>query len=368
MRTLESLGWNPFFEQHFSTLDIKSGIISRVIGTYQDAYLLYQETETEVLAEITGKFRYEALSKSDLPVVGDWVLAASNTVDNRTTITHLFPRQTKLVRQAKVTRKGKHRSGEEQILAANIDVVFIVASLNQDLNLRRLERYLIMVAEAGARPIILLSKSDLCKEVDRKIMEVQSVAFSTPVHPISVYANEGLEQLQPYLGMGATSVLVGSSGTGKSTLINWLMGEAILKTQEIRQDDDKGKHTTTSRYLLLLPDGSLMIDTPGIRELQFEESQKGIEQVFGDIQALKQQCRFSNCLHQTEPGCAVKAAIEEGSLDEGRFDSYVKLTKENAYLKTVDDKEEQLRYKKKVKKLHKQYKRILHEKRKRQGF
>ena len=368
MNTLESLGWNSFFQQQFKSLKLNAGIISRVVGTYRHFYLLSQESGGEMLAEVAGKMRYDALFKTDLPVIGDWVVASPNSGENRTTITHLLPRQTKLIRQAKTTRKGKHRVGEEQILASNVDIVFIVASLNQDLNLRRLERYLMMVAESGARPIILLSKSDLCTEVDTKINAVRSIAFSTPVHAISVYANEGLEALSSCLEKGKTSVLVGSSGTGKSTLLNWLMGEEILKTQQIRQQDDKGKHTTTHRYLVILPNGGMMIDTPGLRELQFEESDQGIKQVFGDIQALAQQCRFVNCQHQTEPGCAVKAAIEEELLDERRFQSYIKLSRETKYLTTCDDKEAALRYKKEVKKRHKQYRHIANARRKQKFF
>jgi ribosome biogenesis GTPase len=360
MRTLQSLGWNNFFQNHLDSFSLDTKQVARVVGTYRDFYLLYLGNNTEVLAELSGKFRYQALQKSELPVVGDWVVFSPTAEGSHSTITQVLPRQTKLSRQSKTSQKDRGRVGEEQVLASNVDIVFIVSSLNQDLNLRRLERYMIMVAESGARPVVLLTKSDLCSNVEEKIDEVKSVVFSTPIHAISTYENSGLEDLNTYLGKGQSSVLVGSSGTGKSTLTNWLKGEELLETQVIREGDDKGKHTTTNRYLVTLPSGGMIIDTPGIRDIQLGDASHGIEQTFKDITALENECRFSDCQHQSEPDCAVRSAVDEGIIDEDRLKSYAKLSKEVAYTKRMDSKEDELRFKKDLKKLRTSYRKTAH--------
>lgn len=346
MHTANEFGWNNFFQQHLNTLQPSQELISKVIGTWKDLYLIHQEDGTELLAQVNGKIRHQALSSADFPAVGDWVMASPGEGSERAVISHIFPRQTKLSRQVEVAGRSRNHISKEQILAANVDIVFIVSSLNHDLNMRRLERYLIMVAESGARPVILLTKSDLCQTVEEKIDDVRLVAFSTPVHAVSAYEDSGIDALREYLQEGTSAVFVGSSGTGKSTLINRLLGEQIIKTREIREKDDKGKHTTTHRALYRIPNGGIIIDIPGIRGLGLEESGKGgVQQTFEDITELEKQCRFSNCQHGNEPGCAIQAAIEEGTLEEKRFENYIKLSKEIAYVQSFDDQNERRRYK-----------------------
>ena len=200
------------------------------------------------------------------------------------------------------------------MLAANVDAVFLVMSLNEDFNVRRLERYLTMAWESGAQPVIVLTKTDLCPDFELRVLEVEAIAFGVPVHAISSLTGDGLDLVRAHLSPGRTIALLGSSGVGKSTLVNTLAGEELLATQEIREDDGEGRHTTTHRQLVLLPGGGLVLDTPGMRELQLWESSDGLAETFGDVEELAAQCRFSDCAHRTEPGCAVQAALEDGTL------------------------------------------------------
>jgi ribosome biogenesis GTPase len=223
------------------------------------------------------------------------------------------------------------------VLAANVDIVFIVTSLNDDLNLRRLERYLILARESGAQPVVLLTKSDLSEDVPAAVSAVESIAFDVPVHPLSSLTGEGLDDVRAHLRPGVTAALLGSSGVGKSTLVNTLAGEELLATREIR-DDGMGRHTTTRRELVQLPGGALVIDTPGMRELQLWVADEGLEEAFEDVTSLFDLCRFSDCSHDSEPGCAVKAALEDGSLAPERWESYLKLEAEMAHLERRLDK------------------------------
>lgn len=279
-------------------------------------------------ALVSGKFQYDALSASDYPVVGDFVLA--DCTDPQTAVIHrVLPRKSLFVRRAAGTGQA------EQAVAANVDTVFLCMSLNNDFSLRRLERYLTVAWESGAQPVVVLTKADLCGNVAQKQLEVESVAVGVPILAVSSMAEDGYAQILPYVTAGRTIAFVGSSGVGKSTLINRLLGEERLATGGLR-NDGKGHHTTTHRELLLLPNGAMVIDTPGMRELGMWDAASGVEQTFADIEALAARCRFRNCAHTGEPGCAVRAALKSGELDAGRWQSYQKLTAENAYAESSE--------------------------------
>jgi ribosome biogenesis GTPase len=285
----------------------------------------------ELEAELTGRLRHEAGS-GELPAVGDWVALRPPVGDGRASIAAVLPRRTKL------SRKAAEREPEEQVLAANVDVIFLVTSLNRELKLRRLERYLATAWESGASPVILLTKSDLADDPEPIRAEVEAIAFGVAVHVLSSLTGEGIDELPPYFEGHRTGVFLGSSGVGKSTLINALAGDELQATAAIRESDDRGRHTTTRRELLLLPDGGIVIDTPGMRELQLWESDEGMDTAFADIAELTARCRFSDCSHRREPGCAIKQALADGSLDRARWDSYTKLQRELFALEVKLDK------------------------------
>jgi ribosome biogenesis GTPase len=274
---------------------------------------------------------HEAATTADLPVVGDWVVVLLGSEEGTGTITAVLPRQTKF------SRKVAWQAAEEQVLAANVDVAFLVTSLNEDLNLRRLERYLILAWESGARPVIVLTKADLHPDPAAAVAEVETIAGGVPVQALSSLTGVGLDEVRALLEPGLTAVLLGSSGVGKSTLINTLTGEDLLATQEIR-NDGKGRHTTIRRELVQLPTGALVIDTPGIREIQLWVADDGIDEAFEDVTELFAHCRFSDCAHDREPGCAVRAALEDGTLAAERWDSYLKLQAELEHLDRKLDK------------------------------
>ncbi|GLB61183.1 hypothetical protein NCCP133_33130 [Cytobacillus sp. NCCP-133] len=236
-------------------------------------------------------------------------------------------------------------------MAANVDTIFLVNSLNEDLNLRRLERYLLLSWDSGANPVIVLTKSDLCSSVQEKLAEVESVAMGIPIVSISVLEEEGIDSLKPYLLPGKTVALLGSSGVGKSTLTNYLLGQEKQKVQGIKVSDNKGKHTTTHRELIILPEGAVLIDTPGMRELQLWESESALRERFSDIETAAEFCKFRNCTHEEEPGCAVIRKIEKGTLSQERFNSYKKLLRELAYLDRKQDKRAQSEERKRWKKI-----------------
>ena len=274
-------------------------------------------------ALVSGKFQFDAQSPSDYPAVGDYVMV--NCADPDTAIIHqVLPRKSLFVRKAAGTSKT------EQVVAANIDTVFLCMSLNNDFNLRRLERYLAVAWESGADPVVVLTKADLCADLPQKQREVGAIAMGVEILTTSAMESDGYRQIMPYITEGRTVAFVGSSGVGKSTLINRLLGEERLATDGLR-NDDKGHHTTTHRELLVLPNGAMVIDTPGMRELGMWDAASGVGQTFGDIEELAARCRFRNCSHLGEPGCAVRAAIRSGDLDSGRWQSYQKLKNENSY-------------------------------------
>ncbi|HET6975983.1 MAG TPA: ribosome small subunit-dependent GTPase A [Pyrinomonadaceae bacterium] len=341
---LTSIGWCEFFETNFESYAARGCSAGRVATEHKNLYRVYTEHD-EVFAEISGKLRHETVSRSALPSVGDWVVIRSRPEGGRAIIDAVLRRRTSFARKIAGSRT------EEQIVGANIDTVFLLTSLNQDLSLRRIERYLLVAWESGASPIIVLSKSDLCERLADAIAEVQSVARGVPVHAVSVISGAGLQELAPYFRRGQTVALLGSSGVGKSTLVNHLIGVHRLKVQTVREQDDRGQHTTTHRELVLLPNGGLVLDTPGMRELQLWEGDESLQLVFDDIEALAERCYFSDCRHQDEPRCVVRDALAAGMIDADRYESYQKLQKELKYQARRKDKLSEIVEKKKWKKL-----------------
>lgn len=274
-------------------------------------------------AAVSGKFMYTAATVSDYPAVGDYVIAEWPEDGSNAVIHSVFPRKSCFIRKAAGPEK------QEQVVAANIDTVFLCMSLNNDYNIRRIERYLAVAYDSGATPVIVLTKADLCDDVEIKISEIQGIAFGVDVVAVSSL-NMDFDVLMKYITPNKTIAFLGSSGVGKSTLINKLVGNDNIATGGLR-NDDKGRHTTTHRELITLENGAFLIDTPGMRELGMWDNEGGIDTVFSDIEALTCQCKFSNCTHTKEPGCAVQKALSEGTLDMARWQSYLKLKKENEY-------------------------------------
>lgn len=299
---------------------------ARVCVVHKGAYTLISEFG-ELAGEVSGKFLYNASSEADYPAVGDWVMVKVMQEEGKAVIHSVLPRKTKF------SRKVSGITTNEQIIATNIDYVFIVVSLNNNFSLERIERYLVMAWESGAAPVIILSKADLCEDIEEYIREAKAAAAGIPVHAISVVTGYGLEPLRQYFKDGSTVAFLGSSGVGKSTLINYFMGTEKQKVQSINESFEKGRHTTTHRELMRLPEGGLMIDTPGMRELQLWEATQGVSDTFEYIEDLAKQCKFSDCKHMSEPGCAVKAALSDGTLSAERFDNYKKLQRENEHLR-----------------------------------
>ena len=301
---------------------IKNGYtVGRVFAEHKHIYKLYTEAG-EVLGEISGKFRFEVLEQEEYPAIGDWVVITLRAEEKRATIHKVISRKSKF------SRKVAGNETREQIVASNVDIVFLVNALNNDFNVRRIERYLIMAWESGSDPVILLSKADICTDLEGMVEEVEAVAMGVPVHVVSTVDGRGLEELNIYLNPGKTIALLGSSGVGKSTLINYFAEEELQKTKEVRQCDDRGRHTSTSREMFVLDSGVIMIDTPGMREMQMWNGGEGISEAFEDVEKLAAKCRFNDCKHKKEPGCAVREAIENGALQEERYESYIKLQKE----------------------------------------
>ena len=338
------LGWSPFFENQLTSRDRSQCSVGRILEERKIYYVLLTEDGREVLASLAGKLQYEASRRGELPTVGDWVCASVRPEEGRATIHRLLERRTK------ISRKGAGSVTDEQVLAANIDTVFLVNSLNQDLNPRRIERYLALAWESGARPVLLLTKADLCQEPAKAVAEIEQVAPFVSVHVVSALEGSGLGALAAYLGPGQTSVLLGSSGVGKSTLVNRILGEERQRVRAIRSRGDRGRHTTTSRQMIFLPQGGMLIDTPGMRELQLWDADEAVGQTFRDVEEAANRCRFTDCGHQAgTPGCGVQAAIESGALAAERVANWSKLGRELKFLDRKQDKKAQSEEKKRWK-------------------
>jgi ribosome biogenesis GTPase len=325
---LERYGWSEKLQREYV---IEPGLVpARVIIQQRGLYVVVCAAG-EMTASLSGRFMQDA-QEGDYPVAGDWVAVAARANEGRATIKQLLPRAGVFRRRA--AGPGAPR---QQVVAANVDVALLLASLNADLSARRMERYLAAAWEGNADPVIVLTKSDVCDAVEPLRAAIEAVAFGVPVHVISALTGEGLEPLAEHLTKGKTAVLLGSSGVGKSTLVNALAGKAVMQTQTVVGDDALGRHTTTHRELILLPSGALILDTPGMRELGLWEADSGVSTAFADVESLAQSCRFHDCRHGSEPGCAVQAALTDGSLDRARWNSYGKLQRELAFEERKND-------------------------------
>ena len=325
--TLAELGWDESFADAFEPYE-KIGLIpARVVARHHGP--------CELLAEEgpLGGLPAGRLAEDELPVAGDWVAARPLPGERKALIEAVLPRRSAF------TRKEAWRRTAAQVVAANVDVVFLVSAFGLDLNPRRIERYLTASWESGATPVIVLNKADTSADPAGDAAPVEAVAMGVPVHHVSAATGEGLELLEAHLGLGRTAALLGSSGVGKSTLVNRLAGRAVMDTGGVRLDDERGRHTTTHRELVPLPDGrGLLLDTPGMRELQLWADEEALDATFAEVTALAAECRFADCSHVREPGCAVRAALDSGVLAEERWESYRKLQRELAALAVQKDR------------------------------
>ncbi len=330
MFDLTSLGWDDPRAEEFRS-HARVGLTPGRVSVQHRGVWDVLTAGGALRCDLAGRL-YDTHRPEDHPAVGDWVAVAARPDERAGTIQAVLPRRTEF------SRKAAGRVTEAQVVAANVDVVFIVSSLNEDLNLRRLERYLTLAWESAAQPVLVLTKSDLCHDIPSAVAEVESIAFGVPVHTVSTVTGDGIDELRRHLAPGVTGALLGSSGVGKSTLVNALVGREILATGDIREDDGRGRHTTTRRQLVPLPGGGLVIDTPGMRELQLWGVDQGLDDAFADVTDLFGRCRFSDCAHRTEPDCAVRLALDAGELSSDRWEAYLKLQRELGHLERRVDK------------------------------
>ncbi len=347
---LNKLGWNAFFQEHLKNYQAENASIGRISSEYKSSYRVFSEYG-ELTATISGKLRNACINNHcDFPAVGDWVIFDLIDNENKAIIQSVFPKKTKF------SRKIAGNEIKEQVVAANIDTAFIVCALNYDFNLRRIERYLSLVWQSGANPVIILTKSDLCPDPLVKLTEVEAAAFGVNIHPVSNISKDGINDLNQYCTEGQTVVLLGSSGAGKSSLINNLLGENKITVKDLRKNIDKGQHTTSHRQMFVSSSGGLIIDTPGMRELQLWNAEDGLSTCFDEIGELAKNCYFNDCRHQNEKGCAVKEAIEEGLLDPKRLENYFKMLKEQKYISDRQSQNAAQIERKKWKNIHKHLK------------
>jgi ribosome biogenesis GTPase len=318
-------GWNEHIQAVWKDAEHGTTVPARVIAQSRGVWRVAGDFG-ECPAEAAGKLRLAAENGGDWPAVGDWVAVELRDQGSAAQIHGVLPRRSQFLRKV----AGKEIA--EQVIAANVDIALLVSALDGDFNPRRVERYLTQCWESGARPVIILNKVDVCEASREKFEAMEKVAMGVSVCAVSAKTGDGFDELEKYLARGQTVVLLGSSGVGKSTIVNRLLGRAIQEVQEVRESDSRGRHTTTAREIFVLPSGALLMDTPGLRELQLWDADEGISQTFADIESLAERCRFGNCRHHGEPGCAVQAAIEAGALDTARLENWRKLQRELEFL------------------------------------
>jgi ribosome biogenesis GTPase len=319
---LASLGWDEQFAAAFDVLSLGADAEpARVAIEFNYLYRLWSN-HGPLEASVSGRLKHRAVSRSELPAVGDWVAVRRRPSQDKGAIVAVLPRRSAF------SRRMAGNVTDEQVVAANVDIVFVVMGLDADFSVRRLERYLLLAHESSASPVVLLTKPDLSDDAGARVAAVTAVAGEVPVHVLNPKLRAGLEQVAVYLGPGCTGALLGSSGVGKSTIINGLAGENIRKTGEVRESDQTGRHTTSHRELIVLPNGGLIIDTPGMRELQLWDAGDAVREAFDDIEELAYSCQFTDCRHRDEPRCAVKQAVIDGGLQADRLAGYLKLQDE----------------------------------------
>ena len=334
MNIVNHYGWNEKWDTKWTDLATnekwKTSVAGRVVLEHKHMYRVVTN-DGEWLASLSGSFQHQAHERRDYPAVGDWVAIEKMPGEEKGIIHGILPRTSIF------SRKVAGQTTVEQIVAVNVDIVFLVMSLNMDFNLRRLERYMVAAWDSGANPVIVLTKKDVCDDPSVYVEEAEQVAFGVPIHVVSSLNGEGITDLQELLKDGKTAALLGSSGVGKSSLTNALCGEQVMAVKEIREDDDKGRHTTTHRELLRMPGGGLLIDTPGMREFQLWDNSESLDTGFKDVEEFSMSCRFNDCQHQGEPGCAVQEAMDNGVLSPERYASYQKLKRELAFMERKAD-------------------------------
>lgn len=341
---LRRLGWDGRLDDAFAPYAAEGLVPGRVALEHTHIYRVMTEA-SECLARVSGRLRHEASARADFPSVGDWVALSPADHGGDARIVAVLPRRSRF------SRRAAGDPTEEQVVASNIDTVFLVTGLDGDFNPRRIERYLLVATESGAAPVIVLNKADVLEnaDADRLADSVRAVAGGAPVHTISCRVPGAVDVLRQYLGPGATGALLGSSGVGKSTIVNRLIGHDLLKTRDVRESDSRGRHTSTARQLVLLPEAGVLIDTPGMRELQLWDSGESMTATFDDIEAFAEACRFRDCRHRQEPACAVHAAVGAGTLSAGRLASYHKLQDEQEHQVRQLDQRAQIEEKRRAK-------------------
>jgi len=329
---LKNIGWNKFFSDNYKEFKSEGLFPARIISEQKKSYILYSEDD-ELKSIARGILWHQKDSKTMTPVVGDWVVVKLLSEKKTANIIHILPRKSSFSRKASGGRK-RYSGGKiiEQVIIANVDIGIITIGLDRDYSLRRIERYLALVQGSRAKPLIVLNKADLNKDAEAKKKEVRRIAKGIPVITMIALKKDNVETLYKYVKKGKTAALLGSSGVGKSTIINQFLGYERQKVKEISTHAGKGQHTTSQRELIILPNGGLMCDNPGMREVQLWADEDDIQDIFNDIESLAQNCRFRNCQHDSEPGCAVKESLEEGVIDTNRLKNYIKMKSEVAQL------------------------------------
>ncbi|WP_371812542.1 ribosome small subunit-dependent GTPase A [Sporosarcina sp. Marseille-Q4063] len=344
--TLKEYGWNNTHEANWEEIDNEKCVPGRITLEHKKMYRVIT-TEGEWLSVCSGSMQYEATERKDFPAVGDWVAVEKMPGEERGIIHAILPRTSLF------SRKVAGMTIAEQIIAVNIDIVFLVMSMNNDFNARRLERYLVAAYDSGATPIVVLTKKDMCDDTSFYIEVAQNIALGAEIFAVSNVTGEGIDELTALLKNNKTAALLGSSGVGKSSIMNAICGSEMMAVQGIREDDAKGRHTTTHRELIKIPTGGILIDTPGMREFQLWDNNESLDSGFQDINDLANNCKFIDCQHNNEPGCAIQNALSTGELAEDRYSSYLKLQKELAFLDRKLDRAAQATERNKWKKITK---------------